>query len=136
MHSHIFVTHLSTERRPPLLPYLGVIPTNEPRPLSIIKSTDLIRPNTTIIPHLPLWEEISHGYQMNRRSSPQEPLLIFVVKIRHGGRRLMGIIMTLDTCASSYRVPVKFPGEVGRERYRLELKCLQDGLHDLRSGSI
>ena len=46
--------------------------------------------------------------------------------------------MTLDTCASSYRVPVEFPGEVGRERYRLwrELKCLQDDLHDLGSGPI
>ena len=28
----------------------------------------------------------------------------------------MRIIMTLDTYTSSYRVPVEFPGEVGRDR--------------------
>ena len=53
--------------------------------------------------------------KMNRRAATRA-ITDICSQIRHGGQSLIRMIMTLDTYTSSYRVPVEFPGEVGRDR--------------------
>lgn len=103
---------------------------SEPRPLSIMRSRDSIHlnslnyndrcrpsyPKFALIGDNFTWHTISPGYQNKRAivaTGTTGTTINSYGQIRHGYRRLMRIIMILDTCASSYRVPVpvEFSGE-------------------------